>query len=115
MSRFTGIPELPPDLGEWEYRTLTAIKQNLELLTGTRGELDGASKALVRSDVTVVPPTAVQFQALAARGAGVSISGVAVPSLDDYTILLQDVIRLSQDVTVLRATVSTLIGQLRGS
>lgn len=113
MSRFTGIPDLPPDMSEWEYRVLTALKQNVELLTGARGEVDGASKALVRSDVTVASPPTAQFQGLSARGAGITISGVAVPTLDDYTTLLQDFIRLSQDVAVLRNTLSTLITQLK--
>ena len=114
MSRFTGVPEVPSTLDEWEYRTISALKQNVELLIGARNELDGASQAVLRSSVTVRPPSGAQFQALTARGAGVTISGVSVPSLDDYTLLIQDVLRLSQDVAVLRATVATLIDQLRG-
>lgn len=115
MSRFTGVPELPPDMSEWELRVLSALKQNIELLIGARGEVDSASKALVRSDISVRSSITPQFQALSARGAGITVSGVAIPTLDDYTALLQDFIKLSQDVATLRNTLSTLITQLRGS
>ena len=115
MARFTGVPELPPDLSEWEFRVLTALKQNVELLTGARNEIDGASRALVRSDISVSSLINSQFTGLSAKGGGVAIAGVSVPTLEDYTALLQDFIRLGQDVAVLRNTVSVLIKQLKGS
>ena len=38
MSRFTGIPSLPQvGVEEWQSRILGAMKQNIELLIGTRG------------------------------------------------------------------------------
>lgn len=115
MARFTGIPEIPQGgIDEWQYRVLDSMKQNIELLTNTRNEEDEASVAITRSSITTRPPGAAQFQGLTARGTGFTISGVQVPSLDDYNALLQDFIRLSQDVVNLRATVSTLITQIRG-
>jgi len=57
MARFSGIPSLPQSgVEEWNLRTLGALKQNVELLTGSRGETDLASKALIRSQFTVNPP-----------------------------------------------------------
>jgi hypothetical protein len=116
MARFTGVPEIPQSgIDEWQYRTLEAIKQNVELLAGIRGEADGASAAILRSSVAVRVPSNIAFRGLSARGAGFTINNVQVPSLDDYTQLLQDFQRLSQDVATLRSVVSTLINQLRGS
>jgi tRNA threonylcarbamoyladenosine modification (KEOPS) complex Pcc1 subunit len=47
-------------------------------------------------------------------GAGFTISGVTVPSLDDYNKLAVNVQQLANDVASLRATVNTLINQLKG-
>lgn len=116
MPRFTSIPDIPQgNIDEWQYRVLDSLKQNVELLTGTRNESDEASLALTRSSITTKPPGAPQLQALSARGSGYTISGVQVPTLDDYSALVRDVSALSQDVASLRATITTLINQLRGS
>jgi hypothetical protein len=115
MARFSGIPALPEgNIEEWQIAILGPIKQNVELLTGTRGELDGASRALLRGDVDVAAPPASQFVQLSARGVGVTVSGVSVPTLTDYVNLLRDVQALGNDVVRLRATVEALIQQLRG-
>jgi hypothetical protein len=116
MARFTGIPEIPQGgIDDWQYRTLDTLKQNVELLAGIRGEADGASAAVLRSSVTTRAPTSANFQGLSATGAGFTISNVQVPSLDDYTALLRDFQALAQDVANLRATVASLINQIRGS
>lgn len=116
MSRFTGIPDIPQSgVDEWQFRTLDAIKQNVELLAGIRNETDGASAAVLRSNITTRPPAVAQFQGLSAKGNGFTISGVQVPTLDDYTALLRDFQLLSQDVAVLRSALVSLISQLRGS
>lgn len=114
MARFSGIPALPEgNIEEWQTGILGALKQNVELLTGSRGEADGASQALLRGDITVAEVPAPQFTQLSARGAGVTVSGVSVPTINDYTNLLRDVQALSIDVAQLRATVTTLIQQIR--
>lgn len=116
MSRFTGIPDIPQgNIDEWQYRLFDSLKQNVELLTGTRNESDGASVAITRSDVTTKAPGAASYQGLSARGTGFTLSGVEVPSLEDYTSLLRDFQLLAQDVDNLRATITTLVNQLRGS
>jgi hypothetical protein len=116
MARFTGIPDIPQSgVDEWQYRTLDAIKQNVELLAGIRNEQDGASAAVLRSAVTTRLPPVAAFQGLSARGNGITVSGVTVPTLNDYTALLRDFQLLAQDVAVLRTVLSSLITQLRGS
>jgi hypothetical protein len=115
MSRFSAIPNVPQSgVDFWQVQTLTAIKENLELLTGTGGELDGASKALTRGDIgiTAAPPQAMRQ--VTATGAGFTISGVQVPSLDDYVKLVTNVQQLANDVATLRTAVNALINQLRG-
>lgn len=114
MARFTGIPSLSQaNIDPWQAAVLEALKENVELLTGTRGEADGASRALLKGQVTTATPAAPQFTALTARGTGITISNAQVPLLADYVSLLRDVQLLANDVARLRATVDTLIQQLR--
>jgi hypothetical protein len=114
MARFTGIPSLPQsNIDAWQMSVLGALKENVELLTGTRGEADGASRALLKGQVSVAQTATPQFVALSARGSGLTISGAQVPSLADYVSLLRDVQLIANDVARLRATVDTLIQQLR--
>lgn len=116
MARFTGIPDVPQSgVDEWQFRTLDALKQNVELLAGIRGEVDGASAAVLRSNITTRAAIQEQYQGLSARGTGFTINGVQVPSLEDYAALLRDFQLLAQDVATLRTTLSSLISQLRGS
>ena len=115
MARFTGIPALPEaNVDEWQSVIIGALKQNVELLTGTRGESDGASRALLRSDVTVPTIGQPRLVALSARGTGLRISGANVPALVDYVNLIRDVQALAADVADLRNTLNTLISQTRG-
>ena len=112
--RFTAIPALPQSgVDEWQLRVLSAIKENVELLTGPRGEEDRNSVALVRSRLNVSPPAAQTMTQVSAQGSGVTVSGVNIPTLDDYGRLLSDTQRLANDVAALRATVEALVNQLR--
>jgi hypothetical protein len=114
MARFTGIPSLPQvGVEEWQYRFLTAVKQNMELLTGTRNEQDAASRAILKSTVTIVSAPEPSLRGVSAVGSGFTVGGAQVPSLADYQALVSDVQRLSNDVAQLRATVNALITQLR--
>jgi hypothetical protein len=114
MARFTGIPSLPQvGVEEWEYRILSAMKQNIELLVGTRGEQDSSSRAVVKSAITIASAPEPTIRSVSAVGAGFTISGAQVPSLADYQALVRDVQLLTSDVAQLRAAVNTLISQLR--
>lgn len=112
--RFTPIPNIPQQgLTSWQFQTLTAMKENIDLLTGARGAGSGAT-ALTTGSVTVTPAPVQTMQRVTATTAGFTINNVSVPSLDDYTKLVTDVQLLANDVAALRATVNALINQLKG-
>lgn len=115
MTRFSAIPNPPQsEMTSWQYYMLSAIKENVDLLTGARGERDGASRAITKAVVTTASVPAPTMQQVTAQGAGVNLGGAVVPALDDYVELLKNVQALANDVTALRNTLNTLIGQLRG-
>lgn len=114
MARFTGIPNLPQvGVEEWQYRFLSAMKQNVELLTGTRGEQDFTSRALLKSSVALRIAPEPSIRAVSAVGSGLTVGGAQVPSLADYQTLVRDVQALVNDVAQLRTTLNTLLQQLR--
>jgi len=135
MARFSGIPDVPEGLGqEWAPALIGALKQNVELLAGIRGEQDRASAAVLRGDVDVnrvAPPNlqSVSFDSyeITAEGQGFDIEGERVASLDDYAKLIGDVAnvnvntqrlandltRLANDVSNIRQTLDALTEQLR--
>jgi hypothetical protein len=114
-SRYTAVPAVPlVGIEEWQSQLLNSLKENVELLTGTRGEADLASAAINRARLTVAVPPAQTMRQVNANGGGVTISGANVPILEDYNQLIVDVQRLANDVSNLRATVEVLITQLRG-
>lgn len=112
--RFTAIPSIPQGgLTDWQFNTMTAMKENIELLIGARGS-DRSVRAVVSGQVTVPNPANQTMTRVTATGAGFTIGGATVPSLDDYSKLVSDVQQLANDVANLRATVNTLINQLKG-
>jgi hypothetical protein len=114
MARFAGLPSLPQQgVEEWQYRFLSAVKQNMELLIGSRGEQDLSSRALLKSSVRIASAPEPSIRSVSAVGSGFTISGAQVPSLADYQALVKDVQLLTNDVAQLRAAVNALISQLR--
>jgi hypothetical protein len=114
MSRFTAIPNIPQSgLNDWQFSTLTAMKENIDLLTGARGERDSASRAVTKSSITVDYPQTQRMQRITADGTGFVINGVKVPALSDYERALIDIQTLANDVAALRNTVNILIKQLK--
>lgn len=114
MARFTGIPSLPQvGVEEWQYRFLSAMKQNVELLIGTRGEQDLSSRAVLSSSVKLPAAPEPSIRAVSAVGSGFTIGGAQVPSLADYQALVKDVQTLVNDVAQLRGALNTLLSQLR--
>ncbi len=112
--RFTAIPNIPQSgLTDWQANTLNAMTENLELLIGARGDGNSA-RAVIGGQVTVAHPPAQPLRPVTAQGPGSTISGVTVPSLEDYGKLVTDVQQLANDVANLRATVNVLINQLKG-
>ena len=114
-SRYAAVPAVPIiGVDEWLSQLLNALKENVELLTGTRGEADLASIALNPSRFTVAVPPTQEMQRVSANGSGVTIGGANVPILEDYTQLVTDVQKLANDVANLRATVEVLVIQVKG-
>jgi hypothetical protein len=115
MGRFTGIPALSASgLDPAQARLLAALKENVELLTGSRGEAGGFSRAITRGQLNIRPLPEATYRNATAQGDGVNISGVNVVTLEDYRRALNDIQRLAQDVEVLRQYVAALANQLRG-
>jgi hypothetical protein len=113
-ARFTSIPSIPQGgLTDWQFNTLTALKENVELLTGARGS-DNSVKAVVSGQVTVANPPNQVMTRVNAEGVGFTVGSATVPSLDDYVKLVTNVQQLATDVSNIRATLNTLINQLRG-
>jgi hypothetical protein len=115
MARFTAIPSVPTgNVTEWQGQIFRALKEDVELLAGIRGEADLASKAVTRSQLRVNQTAQPTFSRVSATGKGYTISGQNVPDLDDYGKLINDVQLLANDVATLRNVVNTLIAQLKG-
>ena len=115
MARFTAIPSVPTgNVTEWQGQIFRALKEDVELLAGIRGEADLASKAVTRSQLRVNQTAQPTFSRVSATGKGYTISGQNVPDLDDYGKLINDVQLLANDVATLRNVVNLLIAQLKG-
>lgn len=112
--RFSAIPQVPHEgLGPLQYELLNTLKENVELLTGSRGEVGVANRAITSGQVTVESAPALRSGRITATGSGSSIEGVSVPSLEDYAQLMSDVQGVMNDVASLRNTLNALIQQLR--
>jgi 2-keto-3-deoxy-L-rhamnonate aldolase RhmA len=115
MARFTAIPSVPTgNVTEWQGQIFRALKEDVELLAGIRGEADLASKAVTRGQLRVNQTVQPTFSRVSATGKGYTISGQNVPDLDDYGKLINDVQLLANDVATLRNVVNLLIAQLKG-
>ena len=113
--RFTTVPAVPQG-GFTDYQTIliATVKENVELLTGLRGEIDTASKAITQGQITTNPLGAQKLVQVTAKGSGFAISGQNVPSLDDFQKLVLDVQTLATDVAETRAAFNILIQQMKG-
>ena len=115
MARFTAIPGVPQsNITDEQSLLITTIKQNVELLAGTRGEEDSQSKAVTKGDIDVNNLSLQNMRQVSAKGAGFTISGQDVVSLEDYGKLLLDVQVLDNDLKSTRASLNALITQLKG-
>ena len=114
QARFTAIPAVPQaGLNPATYSTLVALKDNVELLIGSRGELGASNRALTKGQLTVTEAPTQQMRQVTAEGIGFTISGVTVPSIDDYIKLLSNVQQLANDLAAVRNTLNVLINQLK--
>jgi hypothetical protein len=113
--RFTAIPNIPQTgLSDWQFQTFNAMKENVELLIGARGDKGVANQAVIRGQITVNNVPNPTIQRVTAQGTGFTISNQTLASLEDYGRLIGNVQQLIDDVATLRNTVNTLINQLKG-
>lgn len=112
LPTFAAVPNIPlSELNNWQYSTLNSLKENVELLTGARS--GGQLRAVTKAQLSVAAPPAQTMTNVTAQGAGYTISGASVPTLDDYVKLVANVQSLANDVAALRSTVNLLIAQLK--
>ena len=118
-NRFTSVPAVPQG-GFTDYQTVLigAVKENVELLTGLRGEVDTVSKAVTQGQITVNEMGQQKLQQTSAKGNGsaITIDGTTydLANLDDFRRLIIDVQTLAGDVAQMRATLNFLLRQLKG-
>ena len=113
--KFTGIRDVPLEgINFAVYESMISMKQNLELLTGQRGESDNASRAITPAYITVAEVGIQRSTSLTAEGAGVILQNTRLPSYDDYVKLITDVRNMAADVAEIRATLNGLLAQLKG-
>ena len=115
-TRYAAVPAVPQGQlsGGATIVLVTALKENVELLCGTRGEDDLASKAVAIDQVKLNTLSNQDALAVNAKGTGNTISGTNVPNYDHYVKLINDVQTLMNDVFATREALNTLIAQLKG-
>jgi len=112
-ARFSAIPSLPlSDITDWQYYTLNALKDNVELLTGIRRGEDNGSQAVTKASVTV-DTAAAGLQGLSAQGSTVLVNNTPIVDPTDYQRLVRDVEAVRADLATVRDTLNILITQLK--
>jgi len=115
VARFTAIPAVPQGgISDWQSILISSVKENVELLTGLRGEADLASKAVTRGQITLLEQPQQNMKQVSAKGTGFTVSGQEVAGLADYGLLLTDVQTLANDLAFTRTVLNVLIKQLKG-
>lgn len=111
---FTVIPNVPVNVGlsDAESRFMSALKQNVELVTNQRG--NGAYAAIVKGQLTIPALGSMSLQQITAVGAYVTISGSDVVLVSDYNKLLSNFVSLANDVSETRSKLNALIAALKG-
>jgi hypothetical protein len=114
MAKFTGIPELPQSAISSELGSvIQALKEDVELLIGSRGEAGGGSKAVTKGSILTAAPQSQYTKQTSTQGQAYSISNVQVAGYTDFTRLVSDVNGVIRDLAALRSTVDSLIKDLK--
>ena len=114
IRRHVATPEVPNTLLDWQAILFSAIKENVELLTGTRGESDLASMAVVRGDFTVQQVGAQVMGSINTSHNLTPTSLAEAAPLDSFTDLRGDVQLLANDLYYTRQALDLLIRNLTG-
>ena len=109
---YAALPAVPQvGIPEWQFQFLNNVKQNVEILTGQRGNT--GYQAIVSGQVGIQPMGDLNLRQVTATGAGFTISGVNVASAEDYAKLVVDVQTLIGDVAYIKDVLNALITQLK--
>lgn len=109
---YAALPAVPQvGIPEWQFQFLNNVKQNVEILTGQRGNT--GFQAIVSGQVGIQPMGDLNLRQVTATGAGFTISGVNVASAEDYAKLVVDVQTLIGDVAYIKDVLNALITQLK--
>jgi len=117
---FAGIPSIPTSgLADWQSLVFSAIKENVELLTGTRGGAGANHAAVIRGNITVVSLGAQNMRQVSALGKGYTgltglPTGAGVADAVDFQKLVSDVQVLANDLAETRDVLNVLLTQLKG-
>lgn len=111
--RFQAVPQIPSGLADWQGLLFTSIKENVELLTATRGESDLASRAIVRGDFTVNQVGTQVMVQVNTNSNTTPVSLATAAPLNGFTDLRQDVQTLAEDLIRTRSALDLLISNLK--
>jgi len=118
--RFVATPEVPlTGIPEIQANILTSLKENIELLTATRGELGSESRVVARGDINVAQldtQSLVSVQNISPEGyTGTHVDSREIASLAAFRGLKTDVQTLANDLADTRAALNLLIRNMTGA
>jgi len=119
MTRFVAVPQVPTTgVPEIQANLFSALKENVELLTATRGEADIISRALFRGDVKVKQVGSQvmgSVQNISPEGyTGTHVDANQIASLAAFRALKVDVQALADDLFFTRRALDLLIANFGG-
>ena len=110
MPQYQGIPNIPNEkIPQWQYDLLAAMKENLEILMGVRGNTPALTTDFIRVNVQ----DRQVMKQVSARGEITTSAAGGVPTATDYIRLLNDVQLLAADVSKIQDALNTLIKNTR--
>ena len=115
VKRYVATPEVPSTEIVAQSILLSAFKENVELLTGTRGESDFASMAIVRGDLTVNQVGQQEMINVNRSSVVEPANTAAAASAATINDLRNDVQVLANDLFTTRQTLDLLIRNLTGA
>lgn len=104
---FTALPNVPQqgELSEWEAAFFSAVKQNMDLLTGQYGS---EFAAILGGDIVIAPVPAMTLRQIN-TGSTLVIGADNVTTYSNYLTLIADMTKLANDVAAIRSRLNALV------
>jgi hypothetical protein len=131
VSSFTAIPEVPiVGVPSWEVQTLSALKENIELLLGIINKTDPSSQALLKRSFVLTDPGLPKITALTPVSVGstsyTNISGtdVIITNTGDWNSIpttlatcgyYEDLERIRAELLSIRSAIGLITIALQGA